>query len=45
MDKTSQETIQAMKEELIECIDGPDIGDAEVEALYETLAGKGYKDE
>ena len=31
--------IQAMKEELIECIGGPDISDAEVEALYEILAG------
>lgn len=30
----------AMKEELIECISGPDISDAEVETLYEILAGK-----
>lgn len=45
MCKTSQATIQAMKEELIEYIDGPDIDDVEVETLYEISAGKGDKDE
>lgn len=37
--KEAQPIIQAMKEELIECIGGPDIDDTEVEALYEILAG------
>ncbi len=32
--------VLAMKEELIECISGPDISDIEVEALYEILASK-----
>ncbi len=45
MDKVTTELIQTMKEELIECIGGPDIEDAEVIDLYETLAGhSGGKD-
>ena len=43
MTKANQAAIQAMKEELIECIGGPDIDDAEVEALYELLAGNKSK--
>ena len=35
---TTPGRILAMKEELIECINGPDISDAEVEVLYEILA-------
>lgn len=37
--QAKQLIIQTMKEELIECIGGPDIEDTEVEALYEILAG------